>query len=76
MYDGLEGTFRTVRLRGRQSGCPVCGDSPSITKLIDYEQFCGARATDKVSLSDMLNKLGLFLHKILHYALILVFSDI
>jgi hypothetical protein len=25
----------------RDPGCPVCGDEPSITELIDYEQFCG-----------------------------------
>jgi adenylyltransferase/sulfurtransferase len=49
MYDGLDGTFRTIRLRGRQPTCPVCGDNPTITQLIDYEQFCGAKATDKVS---------------------------
>ena len=48
MYDGLDGTFRTIRLRGRQPTCPVCSDAPTITKLIDYEQFCGAKATDKV----------------------------
>lgn len=50
MYDGLDGRFTTVRLRGRQAGCPVCGDSPTITRhgLIDYEQFCGAKASDKV----------------------------
>ncbi|XP_060590470.1 adenylyltransferase and sulfurtransferase MOCS3-like [Ruditapes philippinarum] len=47
MYDGLDGTFRTIRLRGRQPTCPVCGDNPTITQLIDYEQFCGAKATDK-----------------------------
>lgn len=50
MYDGFEGTFRTIRLRGRQASCPVCGDNPTITELIDYEQFCGARASDKVTL--------------------------
>ena len=48
MFDGLDGTFRTIRLRGRQPKCPLCGDSPVIQQLIDYEQFCGARASDKV----------------------------
>ena len=23
-------------------GCPVCGDNPTITELIDYHEFCGA----------------------------------
>lgn len=41
--------FRNVRLRGRNTSCDVCGDTPSVSKLIDYEQFCGAKATDKVS---------------------------
>ncbi|XP_047484067.1 adenylyltransferase and sulfurtransferase MOCS3-like isoform X2 [Penaeus chinensis] len=47
LFDGLYGTFRTVKLRGHKSTCEVCGDNPTITKLIDYEQFCGAAATDK-----------------------------
>jgi hypothetical protein len=42
-------SFRTIKIRGRQPTCPVCGDNPSITELIDYEQFCGARANDKVN---------------------------
>jgi len=48
MFDGLDGLFRTIRLRGRQPSCPVCGEKPTITHLIDYEQFCGTRADDKV----------------------------
>ena len=48
LFDGLEGSFRSIKLRGRQEKCCVCGDQPSITKLIDYEQFCGTKATDKV----------------------------
>jgi hypothetical protein len=29
--------FRTIKIRGRQPTCPVCGDNPSITELIDYD---------------------------------------
>ena len=47
MFDGLMGTFRTIKLRPRQSQCAVCGDNPSITKLIDYQLFCGSKADDK-----------------------------
>ncbi|XP_052769106.1 adenylyltransferase and sulfurtransferase MOCS3-like [Mya arenaria] len=49
MYDCLDGRFMTIRLRGRQTSCSVCGDTPSITRgnLVDYEQFCGAKASDK-----------------------------
>lgn len=36
----LDMSFREVKIR-RDKDCPVCGDHPTITKLIDYEQFCG-----------------------------------
>ncbi|HXG35882.1 MAG TPA: ubiquitin-like small modifier protein 1 [Dehalococcoidia bacterium] len=41
LYDALSGEFRTVKLR-RDPNCPLCGDHPTITGLIDYEGFCGA----------------------------------
>lgn len=47
LFDGLTSTFRTIKLRGRQKTCNVCGENPSITKLIDYEEFCGMAAMDK-----------------------------
>ncbi|XP_070578956.1 adenylyltransferase and sulfurtransferase MOCS3-like [Ptychodera flava] len=47
MFDGIDGTFRTIKLRSKKSTCVVCGHNPTITELIDYEQFCGASATDK-----------------------------
>ena len=40
LFDALELNFREVRLR-RDPDCPICGDHPTIDKLIDYEQFCG-----------------------------------
>jgi adenylyltransferase/sulfurtransferase len=40
LLDALTMEFRTVKAR-RDPNCPVCGDHPSITRLIDYEQFCG-----------------------------------
>jgi adenylyltransferase/sulfurtransferase len=40
IYDALEMSFRTLRVR-RNVDCPVCGEHPTITALIDYEQFCG-----------------------------------
>ena len=42
LYDALEMTFRTLKLH-RDKNCPVCGDRPTITKLIDYEAFCGLK---------------------------------
>src|SRR5689334_13332868 len=40
LYDALAMRFRELKLR-RNVECPVCGDHPTITKLIDYQQFCG-----------------------------------
>mgnify|MGYP001226929009 FL=1 len=40
LYDAMEMKFRELRLR-RNAECPVCGDSPTIEELIDYDQFCG-----------------------------------
>lgn len=37
-YDALQMQFRKVKLPGRSPTCGVCGDHPTITKLIDYEQ--------------------------------------
>ena len=37
-YDALSNNFRTVRLPKADPNCPVCGEHPSITELIDYEQ--------------------------------------
>ena len=53
LFDAVDCTTRVIKLRGRQPSCPMCGDEPSITQLIDYEQFCGARATDKVCAGSM-----------------------
>ncbi|MBV9613069.1 MAG: molybdopterin-synthase adenylyltransferase MoeB, partial [Acidobacteriaceae bacterium] len=43
LYDALNMRFRELRLR-RERNCPVCGDHPSITQLIDYQEFCGMRS--------------------------------
>lgn len=40
IFNALEMSFREVRLR-RQKNCPVCGDNPTVTQLIDYQEFCG-----------------------------------
>jgi molybdopterin/thiamine biosynthesis adenylyltransferase/rhodanese-related sulfurtransferase/molybdopterin converting factor small subunit len=40
LYDALAMRFRELKLR-RNAECPVCGDHPTVTKLIDYQQFCG-----------------------------------
>lgn len=40
LIDALTMEVRTVRLR-RDPRCPLCGDHPTVTELIDYEAFCG-----------------------------------
>ncbi len=40
LIDALSMEFRTVKIR-RNLDCPLCGDNPTVTELIDYEQFCG-----------------------------------
>ena len=40
LIDALSIKFREVKLK-RNPNCPLCGDDPSVTELIDYEVFCG-----------------------------------
>ena len=40
LYDALGMRFRELKLR-KNPDCPVCGAHPTVTKLIDYHQFCG-----------------------------------
>jgi adenylyltransferase/sulfurtransferase len=40
LFDALTMEFRTLQLQ-RDPACPICGDQPTISSLIDYEQFCG-----------------------------------
>src|SRR5438309_1543403 len=44
-YDALQMSFQEFKVR-RNPKCPICGDSPSITTLIDYEAFCGLRGQE------------------------------
>src|SRR6202522_2447377 len=40
LVDALGMNFRTLKLR-KNPDCPVCGTHPTVTQLIDYDQFCG-----------------------------------
>jgi adenylyltransferase/sulfurtransferase len=40
LFNALDMKFRELKLR-RDPKCPMCGDNPTITELIDYEMFCG-----------------------------------
>jgi adenylyltransferase/sulfurtransferase len=60
LLNALEMKFRELRLR-RDPQCPLCGENPTITQLIDYEVFCGipdaaaqpASNPDEVSVQQM-----------------------
>src|SRR5277367_3867382 len=60
LFNALDMKFRELKLR-RDLECPVCGDHPTITELIDYEMFCGITAEletpdmnpDEVTVQDM-----------------------
>jgi len=43
VFDALKMTFREMKLN-KDPDCPVCGAHPTVTELIDYEQFCGVGA--------------------------------
>ena len=48
MFDALDMDFRAVKVR-RNPNCPVCGDNPTVTQLIDYEEFCGIPQAEPAS---------------------------
>jgi adenylyltransferase/sulfurtransferase len=45
MYDSLAMRFRDIRIR-RDPDCPLCGDHPTITELMNYEELCGLVAAE------------------------------
>ncbi|MGI8424114.1 MAG: molybdopterin-synthase adenylyltransferase MoeB [Chloroflexota bacterium] len=40
LFDALSMDFRVLKTR-RNAQCPVCGETPTITELIDYHEYCG-----------------------------------
>ena len=45
LYDALDLSFQTVKLQ-KNPDCKICGHTPEVTELIDYEDFCGVPARD------------------------------
>jgi sulfur-carrier protein adenylyltransferase/sulfurtransferase len=45
LFDALGMKFRELKLK-KNPDCPLCGTNPTITKLIDYEEFCGIRGEE------------------------------
>src|SRR6201987_5057560 len=46
LVDALSMKFRELKLR-KNPDCPACGTHPTVTKLIDYQEFCGIRGEEK-----------------------------
>jgi sulfur-carrier protein adenylyltransferase/sulfurtransferase len=51
MYDALAMRFREIHIR-RDPDCPLCGAHPTITELLDYEEFCGLDAAEPATIDD------------------------
>lgn len=45
LYDALDMSVREMKVR-KNPKCPICGPNPSITDLIDYQEFCGVKHLD------------------------------
>src|SRR5437667_237014 len=50
LFDALPMEFREMKV-SKDPNCPVCSDHPTITELIDYEQFCGVPFPENTALS-------------------------
>jgi adenylyltransferase/sulfurtransferase len=48
LYDALEASWQTIKVN-KDPDCPVCGENPTVTELIDYEAFCGVPGHDQES---------------------------
>ncbi len=48
LFDAMKMKFRELKLR-KNPDCPICGLNPTVTELIDYQQFCGVTPHDEVS---------------------------
>jgi adenylyltransferase/sulfurtransferase len=51
-YDALRMEFNEFRLK-KDPKCPVCGDQPSVTELIDYQGFCGMSIGDEAEIAEL-----------------------
>jgi len=51
MYDSLAMRFREIRIR-RDVDCPLCGTNPTITELLNYDEFCGLEVAESVAVGN------------------------
>jgi adenylyltransferase/sulfurtransferase len=52
VFNGLDNSFNEIKFR-KNSSCVVCGPNPTITQLIDYEDFCGLKKTETLDEFDI-----------------------
>jgi sulfur-carrier protein adenylyltransferase/sulfurtransferase len=57
LYDALGMSFREMKLR-KNPNCPVCGENPTVTELIDYQEFCGIPQAQQAEDVDELPEIG------------------
>jgi len=48
LFDALKMRFKEMKIR-KDPGCPICGENPTVTELIDYEMFCGTNVISDTS---------------------------
>ena len=48
VYDALEMSYRKIKIR-KDPQCVICGENPTVTELIDYDDFCGAVSDEAVA---------------------------
>ena len=51
MYDSLAMRFREIRIR-RDPNCPLCGPKPTITELLNYDEFCGLEVAESAAVGN------------------------
>jgi molybdopterin/thiamine biosynthesis adenylyltransferase/rhodanese-related sulfurtransferase len=51
LFDALAMRFRELKLK-KNPDCPLCGEHRTLTKLIDYEEFCGIRGEETPAMTD------------------------
>jgi len=56
LFDALAMRFRELKLK-KNPDCPLCGDHRTITKLIDYEEFCGIRGEEAPAMTDGISEI-------------------
>jgi adenylyltransferase/sulfurtransferase len=56
LFDALAMRFRELKLK-KNPDCPLCGNHRTITKLIDYEEFCGIRGEETPAMTDGISEI-------------------